>query len=128
MRGSKYQAARPTAHIATPPPGGKTGIAPLASPNPPTEDIVIFAGGVGLVAFCLILVRWEVIVERGVEGDRGGKEGVRSPYFGSTASVQFQIMSEEWRSSVYVVMMMIEYRVSDRRTYQRLQLQSYRPY
>jgi len=62
---------------------GKTGIAPFASPRPPTDEMVIFAGGEGFVAFCRSLVRWEVILERGVDGGKAGKEGVRSPYFGS---------------------------------------------
>ena len=81
--GSNDQAALPTAQIATPPPGGKTGIAPFASPNPPTDDIVMLAGGDGFVAFLRSFVRWDVIDERGVEGGKGGSEGVKSPYFGS---------------------------------------------
>lgn len=43
----------------------------------------MFAGGDGFVAFFRRDVRWEVIDERGVEGGRGGREGVKSPYFGS---------------------------------------------
>lgn len=64
------------------------------------------------------------MVESGVDGDRGGNEGVRSPYFGSTALVSFQNISEDWRSNVYLIMMTKK----DKGTYQKLQRQSYRPY
>ena len=43
----------------------------------------MLAGGDGLVAFLRSFVRWDVIDERGVEGGKGGSEGVKSPYFGS---------------------------------------------
>ena len=43
----------------------------------------MLAGEDGFVAFFRSLDRWEVIEERGVEGGRGGREGVKSPYFGS---------------------------------------------
>jgi len=43
----------------------------------------MFAGGDGFVTFFRSFDKWEVIEERGVEGGRGGREGVRSPYFGS---------------------------------------------
>jgi len=52
--------------------------------------MVIFAGGDGLVAFCRSLVRWEVILDRGVEGGKAGKEGVKSPYFGSGSQLSIQ--------------------------------------
>jgi hypothetical protein len=43
------------------------------------------AGGDGLLAFFLKVDRWVVILESGVEGGRAGREGVRSPNFGSEA-------------------------------------------
>ena len=58
-------------------------MAPRDSPNEPTDEIVILPGEVGLVAFWRSKESWEVSVERGVEGGRGGNDGVRSPYLGS---------------------------------------------
>lgn len=75
--------ARPTAQIATPPPGGKTGMAPLDSPRGPTEEMVNEPGGDGLLAFFLSAERWEVMLDRDVWGGRAGSDGVRRPNFGS---------------------------------------------
>ena len=59
-------------------------MAPRDSPREPTDETVILPGEVGLVAFWRSKESWEVSVERGVEGGRGGNDGVRSPYLGST--------------------------------------------
>ena len=41
------------------------------------------AGGVGFDAFLRRLVKWDVRLDKGVEGGKGGKEGVKRPNLGS---------------------------------------------
>ena len=80
---SVFHCARPTAHIATPPLGGSTGIAPVDSPSAPTEEMIRLAGGVGRVALARKEVSAAVMDDNGVEGGKGGSDGVSSPCLGS---------------------------------------------
>jgi hypothetical protein len=45
--------------------------------------MVKLPGEVGLDAFFRREERWDVMLERGVEGGKAGREGVRRPYLGS---------------------------------------------
>ena len=75
--------ALPIAQIAIGPPGGMTGIAPVDSPSPPTEEMTTLEDGDGAVGFERRFVKWLVMLPIGVAGDSAGSEGVRRPCFGS---------------------------------------------
>lgn len=93
--------ALPTAQMARPPPGGNMGDAPLHSPNPPTEETVRWAPSweEGRWAVWRRWVKWLVRIGMGVEGLRGGREGVRRPYFGSADKSVFVISQSFFATS-----------------------------
>lgn len=64
-------------------------MAPLDSPREPTDEMVRLPGGVGRVGLARMEARWFVILERGVAGGSGGREGVRRPDLGSDVSEDF---------------------------------------
>ena len=64
-------------------------MAPVVSPNPPTDEMVKVDGGApatGFVGLFRSAARCVVMLDRDVSGERGGKDGVKSPNFGSGSS------------------------------------------
>jgi len=61
-------------------------MAAVDSPRPPTDEMMRFGEDPIFVGFWRRDESWDVIVERGEEGGRDGKEGVTRPYLGSGVS------------------------------------------